>query len=75
MGVVYKAQQISTNREVALKIVKLDLGDDARIERFQQEIDIISQLSHPNVVRVFDTGTLPGHDLLYVVMEYIIIMV
>ena len=71
MGVVYKAQQISTNREVALKIVKLDLGDDARIERFQQEIDIISQLSHPNVVRVFDTGTLPGHDLLYVVMEYI----
>ena len=58
MGVVYKAQQISTNREVALKIVKLDLGDDARIERFQQEIDIISQLSHPNVVRVYDAESL-----------------
>ncbi len=71
MGMVFRATQLSTNREVALKIVKLDAGDDGRIQRFQQEIDIISGLSHPSIVRVFDTGTLSGHDLLYVVMELI----
>ena len=71
MGVVFRAKQLSTNREVALKVVKLDLSDDGRVERFQQEVDIISQLSHPNIVRVIDTGTLPGHNLLYVVMDLV----
>ena len=71
MGVVFRAQQLSTNREVALKVVKVDTDDDTRIERFRQEIDIISRLSHPNIVRVFDTGTIKEHDLLYVVMEYV----
>ena len=71
MGVVFRAKQLSTNREVALKVVKVDTEDDTRIERFRQEIDIISGLSHPNIVRVFDTGTIREHDLLYVVMEYV----
>ena len=72
MGVVFAAKQISTNRQVALKILKVDvMQDDGRFERFEQEIDIISNLSHPNIVRVIDTGTLSGHNLLYVVMELI----
>lgn len=71
MGIVYKAMQLSTSREVAFKIVKVDVGDDVRLERFKQEVEIISNLSHPNIVRVIDTGTVPDHDLLYVVMELI----
>ncbi len=71
MGVVYNAVQLSTSREVAFKIVKVDVGDDARLDRFKQEVEIISNLSHPNIVRVIDTGTIPNHDLLYVVMELI----
>lgn len=71
MGIVYKAIQLSTSREVAFKIVKVDVGDDVRLERFKQEVEIISTLSHPNIVRVIDTGTVDDHDLLYVVMELI----
>lgn len=71
MGVVYNAIQLSTSREVAFKIVKVDVGDDARLDRFKQEVEIISNLSHPNIVRVIDTGTIPNHNLLYVVMELI----
>ena len=71
MGIVYRATQLSTSREVAFKVVKIDVGDDIRLERFKQEIEIISNLSHPNIVRVIDTGTLSDHELLYVVMDLV----
>lgn len=71
MGVVFRAKQLSTKRDVALKVMKLDKVDDTSIERFQQEIDIISKLSHPNIVRVFDTGRVPNKDMVFVVMELI----
>ena len=71
MGVVFLARQISTNRDVALKVMRLDKVDETGVERFRQEIDIISGLSHPNIVRVFDTGRIPNRDLIYVVMELV----
>lgn len=71
MGVVFLAQQVSTRRDVALKVMKLDKVDETNVERFRQEIDIISGLSHPNIVRVFDTGRIQKKDLVYVVMELV----
>ncbi len=71
MGVVYKARQLSTHRDVALKVLKINATDKTSVERFEREIDVISQLSHPNIVRIYDTGTLPGQDMLFIVMELV----
>ncbi len=71
MGIVFQASQRSTNRDVALKVLKVDRVDESSVERFRQEIDIISGLSHPNIVRVYDTGRVGNRDILYVVMELV----
>jgi serine/threonine protein kinase len=71
MGVVYKARQLSTHRDVALKILKINATDQTSVDRFEREIDVISQLSHPNIVRIYDTGKLPSRDMLFIVMELV----
>ncbi len=71
MGVVYKARQLSTQRDVALKVLKINATDKTSVDRFEREIDVISQLSHPNIVRIYDSGTLPGRDMLFIVMELV----
>lgn len=70
-GVVYTATQLSTRRRVAVKVL-LDAGlatEETR-RRFEREIDLVAQLSHSNVVRVFDRGT-TDDGRHYCVMEYI----
>ena len=72
MGVVYRTRQTSLNREVAIKLLKIEDGNDRhRLERFRREIDIIAKLSHPNIVRVFDSGRDEALGLSYIVMELI----
>lgn len=72
MGVVYRTTQHNLNRDIAIKLLKLDDVDGkSRLERFKREIDIISQLSHPNIVRVFDTGRDPTLGLHYIAMELV----
>lgn len=70
-GVVYLATQSSTRQRVAIKIV-LDgaLASREARRRFEREIDLVAGLRHPNVVRVYDSGT-TGDGRLYCVMEYI----
>jgi tetratricopeptide (TPR) repeat protein/tRNA A-37 threonylcarbamoyl transferase component Bud32 len=70
-GVVYTATQLSTRRRVAVKVL-LDaaLATDETKRRFEREIDLVAQLSHSNVVRVFDRGT-TDDGRHYCVMEYI----
>ena len=72
MGVVYRTTQHNLNRDIAIKLLKLDDNDGKhRIERFKREIDIIAQLTHPNIVRVFDTGRDPILGLHYIAMELV----
>lgn len=72
MGMVYRATQQNLNRPVALKLLKLPKDDSQKsLERFQREIDIVAQLSHPNIVRVFDSGVDPELGLHYIAMELI----
>lgn len=72
MGVVYRTTQHNLNRDIAIKLLKLDDADGkSRLERFKREIDIISQLTHPNIVRVFDTGCDPVLGLHYIAMELV----
>ncbi|MHC4669348.1 MAG: serine/threonine-protein kinase [Planctomycetota bacterium] len=70
MGVVYRATQLSLNRPVALKVLPADFAERPQFrERFEREVDILSRLSHPNVVTVFERGEVDGQ--LYLVMEFI----
>lgn len=70
MAHVYLAIQESFGREVALKILSPHLAEDAQFsERFIREVRIISQLSHPNIVTVYDAGKHGKYH--YMSMEYI----
>ncbi len=70
MGAVYKARQRSLDRDVAIKILPRELGEDPLFrDSFQAEARAMARLSHPNLIRVFDSGDLDG--LLYIVMEYV----
>lgn len=69
-GIVYQAIQRSTGRRVALKILLEGLlNKKHRRERFAREVEINSQLKHPNIVTVYDSGEVKGRP--YYVMEYV----
>jgi eukaryotic-like serine/threonine-protein kinase len=67
---VYKAEDTQFKRVVALKLVTNSRGYSADFARyFLREALVLSQLSHPNIVKILDFGQDQGY--LYVVMEYI----
>jgi serine/threonine protein kinase len=70
MGVVYKARQISLNRNVALKILPPALSsDESFVKRFQREAHAVARLNHPNIVHIYDIGEEEG--LHFFSMEYV----
>jgi serine/threonine-protein kinase len=70
MGAVYKAQQISMDRTVALKLLAKNLsGNQAFVDRFKREARTMAKLDHPNIVRGFAVGDVDGQH--YVAMEFI----
>lgn len=70
MGTVYRAQQSSLNRSVALKVLSPALAQDPNVyRRFKQEALATAQLDHPNIVHVYDAGESEGVH--YIAMEYI----
>lgn len=69
-GVVYQAIQHSTNRKVAIKVLKEGpFAGPADKARFEREIQILGQLQHPNIVTIHDSGSEAGR--FYFVMDYI----
>ncbi|HVG95122.1 MAG TPA: serine/threonine-protein kinase, partial [Planctomycetota bacterium] len=57
MGSVYRAEQLSLHREVALKVLSEKLvSDSAFVDQFVNEARAAGQLNHPNVVQVYDVG-------------------
>ena len=72
MGTVYRATQTSIDRAVAVKILsKRQVRSASNVERFMREARIISDLTHPNVVRLLDFGEDDTHDVLFLAMEYL----
>ncbi|HUQ93451.1 MAG TPA: serine/threonine-protein kinase [Bryobacteraceae bacterium] len=60
MGVVYLAEDSELRREVAVKVLHLDAP------RMRAEAQTLAQLEHPNIVPIYDFGTLPDNRLFYV---------
>jgi serine/threonine-protein kinase len=70
MGTVYRATFAKSGQRVALKVMIAGLGTSATAQaRFEREGEILKQLNHPNIVRLFGVGR--SHGTRYYAMEYI----
>src|SRR5438034_11322561 len=74
-GRVYKGRQLSTGQAVAIKVLRFWEGDtpanvENQVARFRREMRLCAELSHPNIVRLIDSGE-SGDGLLYAVFEYV----
>jgi eukaryotic-like serine/threonine-protein kinase len=71
MGQVWLADQTSpVRRQVALKLIKTGMYDEAVVQRFQAERQSLAIMDHPAIAKVFDAGTTPQGQP-YFVMEYV----
>jgi tRNA A-37 threonylcarbamoyl transferase component Bud32 len=69
-GMVYRARHTLLRRPVAIKVLSPDLTNEAAAQRFEQEAQMTSQLTHPNTVAIYDYGRTP-EGLFYYAMEYL----
>jgi TOMM system kinase/cyclase fusion protein len=74
-GRVHRARQLSTGQNVAIKTLRFWEGDapayvEKQIARFRREMRLCAELSHPNIVRLIDSGETPD-GVLYAVFEYV----
>ena len=60
MAVVYLASDLQRDRDVALKVLRSELGTMSAAERFDREVRIAARLVHPNILPVLDSGRVPG---------------
>ncbi len=70
MGSVYKAKDLELDRLVALKVIRPELArNTAIVDRFKQELRLSHQVTHKNVIRMYDLGESDG--IKFITMEYI----
>jgi eukaryotic-like serine/threonine-protein kinase len=70
MGAVYKARDTELERFVALKLIRPDLASNPEIlRRFKQELILAREVTHRNVIRIFDLGQAKGFK--FITMEYV----
>jgi serine/threonine protein kinase len=71
MGVVYRAEHVQLQQNVAVKLLLSDFEPESQaFKRFQQEARTAGMLDHPNIVRVSDFGMIAGRQP-YLAMDYI----
>ena len=69
-GQVWKAIQLSTGRQVAIKAPRVkSVHSEETILRFEREIELVARLKHPNIARIYDSGVDQGQY--YYVMDFV----
>ena len=73
MGVVYRAEQESPRRIVALKVIRPGAESAEALQRFEHEGQVLAWLQHPGIAQVYETGTadIGGGRRPFFAMEYI----
>jgi serine/threonine-protein kinase len=69
MATVYLARDLKHDREVAVKVLRDDVGFALGAERFRREIELVTHLSHPHILPIYDSGQADGE--LFYVMPYV----
>src|SRR6266446_9528629 len=70
MGAVYKARDSELDRVVALKLIRPELASNPQIlQRFKQELILARQVTHKNVIRIFDLGQSDG--IKFITMDFV----
>jgi WD40 repeat protein/serine/threonine protein kinase len=73
MGIVYRAEQHSPRREIALKVIRGGLASVELVRRFEKEARALARLDHQGIARVYDAGVFagPGGPEPFVAMELV----
>ena len=69
MATVYLARDLKLDRTVAVKVLHPDLGAAVGADRFRREIQIVTRLTHPHILPIYDSGEAAGS--LYYVMPFV----
>ena len=69
MATVYLAHDLKHDRDVAVKVLRDDVGFALGAERFRREIELVTHLSHPHILPIYDSGQADGE--LFYVMPYV----
>src|ERR1051325_611569 len=71
MGIVFRAHDIPTNREVAIKLINFDKANALTLQQFLHEAEISVRWNHPHMVTVYETGAISDNGTPFIAMELV----
>jgi eukaryotic-like serine/threonine-protein kinase len=73
MATIYRARDLRLHRTVAIKVLRSEVAQAVRVERFLREIEVASRLQHPLILPIFDSGSTESSNVpfLWYAMPYV----